>query len=278
MRFSDVTRQQAFLTHLFVSTCIFIVISYLIVFHWYPEFYFNIDGGVRGIVTIFFVDVVLGPGLTLLVFKPGKKTLKFDMTVILILQFSALVWGIKSVYTERPATAVFYWGKFSCIAHKDASQIDMQPIKAGPSGKQRLSILFRPDTIDERYQFTKEAFDHQTSEIYYYGSRILPLDADSVSRLDKYELDLAELRKLEAADADRVEAFISSMGAAIEPYKLIPLACRYGNAVAVYDPGRLRIIDTLDMHTNIRATALDIDSPANVTVEIIKPEEDTERR
>jgi hypothetical protein len=275
MRISDVTRQQAFLTHLLVSTCIFIVISYLIVFHWYPEFYFFIDGGVRGIVTIFFVDVVLGPGLTLLVFKPGKKTLKFDMAIILILQFSALVWGIKSVYTERPATTVFYWGKFSCIAHKDAGEIDLQPIKAGPSGRQRLSILLRPDTIDERYSFTKEAFDHQTSEIYYYGSKILPLDKDRLNRMDKYELDLEELRKLEASDADRVEAFIGST-AISEPYKLIPLACRYGNAIAVYDPRQLRIVDTLDVSANIRANALDIDTPANVTVEIIKPGEDKE--
>ena len=98
MIFTDVTRKQAFLMHLAVSACIFVILSYLILFHWFPEFYFYLDGGDRAIATIFFVDVILGPGLTLLVFKPGKKGLKFDMAIILLMHLSALVWGINNGY------------------------------------------------------------------------------------------------------------------------------------------------------------------------------------
>jgi len=250
MTFSDITRKQAFLSHLLVSSFIFIVLSYLIVFHWYPEFYFFIDGGIRGIATIFFVDVVLGPGLTLLVFNPVKKSLKFDMAVILLLQVTALTWGVKSVYTEKPATAVFYWGKFTCVAQKDAGEIDLEPIRDGPSGKQRLSILLRPDSTEERFNFTQEAFNHASAEIYYYGEKIVPLDEVTVSRLDKYELDLEELRKVDAEDADRVQAFNSHSGTQAEAYRLIPLACRYGNAMAVYDPQNKRIVDTLAVNSN----------------------------
>lgn len=277
MKFSDITRKQAFLSHLLVSSCIFIVLSYLIVFHWYPEFYLFFDGGIRGIATIFFVDVVLGPGLTLLVFNPVKKSLKFDMAVILLLQVSALTWGVKSVYMEKPATAVFYWGKFSCVAQKDASEISLQPITSGPSGRQRLSILLRPDSADERYNFTKEAFSHATSEIYYYGNKIIPLDETTVSRLDKYELDLEELSSADASDAARVEAFNSRSGTQAKAYRLIPLACRYGNAIAVYDPHKKRIVDTLAVNSNIRAAALDKPSLANVSVEI-KAREKPENR
>ena len=60
MVLNDVSRKQAFLTHLAASGTVFIVLSYYIVFHWYPDFYFSLDGGSRAIGTIFFVDIVLG--------------------------------------------------------------------------------------------------------------------------------------------------------------------------------------------------------------------------
>ena len=41
---------------------IFIIIGYLILFHWYPDFFFASDGGWQGIRIIAFVDLVLGPG------------------------------------------------------------------------------------------------------------------------------------------------------------------------------------------------------------------------
>jgi hypothetical protein len=270
MKLLGVSRKQAFLVHLAASACIFFIVSYLIVFHWYPGFYFFLDGGVRGIGTIFFVDVVLGPGMTLLVFKPGKKTLKFDMTVILLLQCFALAWGIKSVYTERPATAVFYWGKISCISVNDAGEINMDAINSGPSGMQRLSFLQRPDSLDDRFNFTREAFNHQSSEIYYYGSRIVPLDRSNVARLDKYSLNIEDLRKNNAADAEAVGAYIKSGQYNSEVSKLIPLTCRYGNAIAVYDTRQLRISDTLNVKSAFRAEALDIPSLPNITEEIKK--------
>lgn len=256
MVFSDVTRKQAFLTHLLASACIFFIISYLIVFRWFPDFYFFLDGGIRAVTTIFFVDVVLGPGLTLLVFKPGKKTLKFDMSVILLLQFSVLVWGVTSVYTERPGAAVFYWGKFACISHNDTGEMNMAAIKAGPSSRQRLSILQRPDKLEDFHNFITEAFSHQSAEIYYYGEKIVPLDERVVDRLQNYKLDMAELAVENEAAIKVVENYINRHEAAdIEHINLIPLSCRYGSAIAVYDTRELKITDWLEVKTKLRAVA-----------------------
>lgn len=257
MVFSDVTRKQAFLTHLAVSVCIFIFLSYLIVFHWFPEFYFYLDGGSRAIGTIFFVDVILGPGLTLLVFKPGKKSLKFDMAVILLLQSSALVWGVNNVYMERSGTAVFYWGKFSCIAHKDTSDIDMAAITANPSGRQRLSFLQRPDTAEGFHSLVTEAFEHGSSEIYYYGEKITALDEHVVTRLKNYRLDLSKLAEESEVSAKNVEAYLGRHNADIEYINLVPLSCRFGSAIAVYDTRKLKITDLLDIKTSLRAEAQD---------------------
>ena len=43
------------------------------------------------------IDVILGPLLTLLVYKQGKKTLLFDLTVIVLLQISALGYGLWTI-------------------------------------------------------------------------------------------------------------------------------------------------------------------------------------
>lgn len=266
MVLTEISRKQAFLTHLAASSTVFLLLSYLIVFHWYPDFYFFLDGGNRAIATIFFVDVVLGPGLTLLVFKPGKKHLKFDMTMVLLVQFSALVWGVNNVYTERSATSVFFLGKFNCISRPDAAEIDLVAVEAGPSGKQKLSFLQRPDTVDELLEFTKEAFAHQSSAIYYYGEAIVPLDEQVVARLDKYQLDPAALRKENVQYAATVDAVINNQYSD-NRYQLVPLSCRYATVVAVYDKEQLRITDTLDVPTSLSAEATDEPLPLSIQTE-----------
>jgi len=112
---TNISLKQAFFAHLGISIAIFALLMYFIVFQWYPSYYFHIDGGYRGIVTIFFVDIVLGPGLTLLLFRPKKPGLKFDLMVILITQTVALSWGTWWVFSERPALTVFYDGEFICM-------------------------------------------------------------------------------------------------------------------------------------------------------------------
>lgn len=257
MGLSDFTRKQAFLTHLLLSTGIFVVICWLIIFHWFPEFYFFLDGGDRAILTIFFVDVVLGPGLTLLVFKPGKKSLKFDMSVILLLQLSALAWGINSVYSERSGLAVYYLGKLTCLSHSETAGFDMQAISAGSSGRQRLALLQRPDSVQELYDFTKKAYENGEGEIYYYREKVVPLDAGNIDRLDKYEADLSQFKQDNEQDAAVIDSYISSHPGHDKTYKLLPLACRYGKALAIYDKQALKITDTLDIKTLVPMKSLD---------------------
>ena len=259
MVFSDISRKQAFLTHLAISTCVFFIISYLIFFHWFPDFYFYLDGGIRAIATIFFVDVVLGPGLTLLVFKPGKKTLKFDMAVIILLQFSALSWGLYSVYTERSGATVFYYGRFACMAHEDTKTMNMDDIHAGPAGKQWLSFLQRPDTEKDFFEFSNEAFKHKTGEIYYYREKITVLDESVVSRLKNYQMNMLKLAEESEGAVKKVESYLADHDDVIEHIQLFPLSCRYGFAIVAYDMRELKIVDWIKLKTplSIRGEAQD---------------------
>ncbi|MBT8130373.1 MAG: hypothetical protein KJP10_10290 [Gammaproteobacteria bacterium] len=254
MVFADVTRKQAFLTHLIISLAIFFVLLYLIVFQWYPSYYFHVDGGYRGIATIFFVDVVLGPLLTLLVFKPGKPGLKFDMAVIIMLQVVALYWGIKSVYMERPMLTVFYNGKFSCLSYSETSDFDLERLSLNDIRQPLLAVLPRPNTYTEYQEMMLEAFKKSSAEIYMFSEKLLPMDAVGTVHLMNYKLDVPGSFYGDDEEKEKYtriwSQYLENNPGADQQYLFYPLACRYNNVLAVFDPQSSAIVDFVPVYTN----------------------------
>ena len=107
-------RFGAFLIHLGISLVIFAVLAYLVLYVWYPDFFFASDGGWQGMRIIVFVDLVLGPTLTLVVFNRNKpvRELKRDLSIIAAIQFCSLVAGVFVVFESRPIALVYVDGKF----------------------------------------------------------------------------------------------------------------------------------------------------------------------
>lgn len=101
------TRFSAFGTHLLTSLAIFATLTAILLLSWFPAPFFETDGGWEGLRIVAFVDVVLGPLLTLIVFKPGKPGLKMDMALIITLQLCALAWGIWTLHSQRPALLAY---------------------------------------------------------------------------------------------------------------------------------------------------------------------------
>lgn len=110
------TRYSAFAVHLLISIILFIFLAAIIRFIWYPGFLFQTDGGWQGIRLIAGVDFVLGPVLTLFVYKVGKPSLKLDLSVIAVIQIAALTYGSWLVYQERPRAIVYADGVIRTIA------------------------------------------------------------------------------------------------------------------------------------------------------------------
>lgn len=54
------------------------------------------------------VDLILGPLLTLIVFRSGKPGLEFDLSTIVTLQVVCLAAGLYIVYSERPIFFIYY--------------------------------------------------------------------------------------------------------------------------------------------------------------------------
>ena len=76
------TRYKASFIHFLLSAIVVGAIFSIIFFVWYPGPTFRIAGAVSIVLVLVAVDLVLGPTLTLIVYKEGKPGLKFDLIVI----------------------------------------------------------------------------------------------------------------------------------------------------------------------------------------------------
>ena len=76
-----------------------------------------------GVVFLFLlmlgVDVVLGPALTFIVYKKDKKTLKMDLMIIVLIQLSALLYGMYAMYQGRPVWIAFTADRFELVRAND---------------------------------------------------------------------------------------------------------------------------------------------------------------
>lgn len=100
-------RLQAFATHLLLSLMIAAISVLLVFWLWHPAPLAKAVGVTEIFLMMLAIDAVLGPLLTLAVAKPGKASLKFDLTVIIALQLAALFYGLHSIAINRPVFLAF---------------------------------------------------------------------------------------------------------------------------------------------------------------------------
>src|SRR5207237_5351990 len=89
------TRWQASATHLLISVLIGLAMLLLMLELWYPSPLFEAAGGNGLFLIVVGVDIVIGPLITLVIFKRGKPGLKLDLALIAVLQLAALTYGAR---------------------------------------------------------------------------------------------------------------------------------------------------------------------------------------
>ncbi|MEM1230920.1 MAG: hypothetical protein AAGI15_10310 [Pseudomonadota bacterium] len=228
------SRFQAFAIHLAISLVIFAALAALVVYLWYPGFFFETDGGWQGIRIIVLVDLVLGPLLTLVVYKAGKKGLAMDLTLIAAFQGICLLAGTWIVYSERPLALVFADGQFNAVT-ADTYRGAGMPVPdfsdyPGASPKW-VMVQLPPDPI-EQSRIRRELMESEQSTVllqqYYQPFDAQARDFTEESTAFKYvQEDDFENRGI----AD----FSSEQGRAATAFKFYPYAARYQYFYLAFD-------------------------------------------
>ena len=238
-------RFKAFAIHLFISFVIFLILLYFILVQWYPEPLFSNDGGWRVIQIIAAVDLVLGPLLTLIIYKAGKPGLKFDLSMIALFQILALTWGIWTTYNERPAAIVYTVDFFTPVT---AYQLKEQGIDANELktyGHEWPILIYSDISKDKEQEAYMKAF--KTGKAVYllkeYYTKFSPKISDELKRdsmkLENYVEDKPQLQKLYQ------QSLLSTPDTNNVSY--LALHSRERWVTAVFDLDTMRIINTIDI-------------------------------
>ena len=227
-------RWQAFLVHLGLSTVIFLVLLYLIVFHWYPQPYFATDGGWQGVRLITGVDLVLGPLLTLIVYKLGKPRLKLDLTLIGLVQTVALVWGTWLVHGERIALVSYADGTFYTLTGEQVRMIGgkAQDIAVQSDQTPPYSFVRLPDDPKERRTLLLGAALHGVLP-YQFEERHEPYGREHLPEVVTKSIDPGRLMHGAPEHKAALETFLKRHGGSERDYVYVPARGRYDQQLLV---------------------------------------------
>lgn len=243
------SRLRAFLVHLSLSVAIVGSVFAVVFFVWYPQPYFEVVGAWYLIRILIIVDVVLGPLLTFIIFKAGKPGLKFDLTVIALVQVAALFYGTAIVYQERPYYLVFSVDRFELVARKnvDVAEITYGELKEKPWIGAIMVFARLPDDPEVMARFTEEVIFEGKPDLERRPEFWHPY-ADFASDALARARDLNEMLEKDERTAAIGAVLIEKYQADHAKLGYLPLLGRTSNFTIV-----------LDMETGEHLEVLDID-------------------
>lgn len=240
------SRLKAFSIHFAISFVIFLILLYFILVQWYPQPLFSTDGGWRVIRIIVGVDLILGPFLTLIVFKPGKPGLKFDLAMIGLVQALALSWGVWTSYNERPAAVIYTLDFFTPVPYYQLKEHGMTAKKLKQFGDSWPITIYSDIPKDNLSEILAKSM-REAKPLYLYNEYYKKfskdqapiLKASSMNNLEKYVEDKPELKKLYQ------RSLLNSSANTNISY--LAMHSREKWVTVIFDLDGMKIIDTIDI-------------------------------
>lgn len=117
-------RLKFFIKHLSASLIVALLVLTWIFTVWYPASLAKATGVTHIVLLMLAIDVIVGPILGFIVYKAHKKSLRFDLMIIILLQISALSYGIYSLAEGRPVWMAFNGNRFELIRNNELVDTD----------------------------------------------------------------------------------------------------------------------------------------------------------
>lgn len=235
------TRWKAFGIHIGISAAIGAAAAALIALVWYPPPLLQATGSDRFLMILIGVDVVVGPLLTLLVFKPGKKSLRFDLTVIALLQVAALCYGLWTAVSSRPVFLVEAVDRITLVRANLIQPDDLALARANGRGFDQLSWIGpvlvgsrMPDDPTERRELTLKALEgakplEERPQFY------VPFDEEASALLARAK-PLPPLFPRSPTAMREIEAIAEASGESIDALVYVPLETGKHDIAVILSP------------------------------------------
>jgi hypothetical protein len=228
-----------------MSLGVFVFLAYLVLYHWYPDFFYRIDGGWEGMRIIIGVDLVLGPLLTLIVFRSGKPGLKTDLSLIGTFQVICLLAGVYIVYSERPLYFIYYEKHFYSVRDETFADYSLLPpdVAQFDAGIPAQLYVKLPDNPIEEASL-REILYAENVPLWLHTPLFEPL-APHMSEVIVEGIDYAAL--LERDSNDAIPEWLRTHGGELQDYAFYPIHSRYLDAFLAINKASHAIVDIIEI-------------------------------
>ena len=206
---------------------------------WYPKPYREISGGRELFVLLVAVDVILGPLITLAVFNRTKprSELRRDLAIVVLVQISALVYGVWTVFEARPVHLVFEIDRFRVVHAVDVPQ---ELLEFTPRGIDALPLM-GPTLLGVRpFRDEKEKMEATLVALngLALGARpdLWQTYEATQSEVLKAAKPVTELKRKLVSQAALIDAAVSQTGRSADNLAYLPLVGRKSFWTVILDP------------------------------------------
>ena len=231
------TRWKAASIHLSISATIAVIACALFLGVWYPGAYFHAAGADELVILLVGVDLAIGPLLTLIVFKSGKRGLRFDLAAIGVVQTVALLYGCHVVLESRPIFLVADVDRFVLVAANEIADDDLNLASEPQFGSRswtgpKLAAAVLPTDTQER---NKLVFEAGTGHDIQFQPKFYRQYQTVWQSLQKQAKNLDALKSKGDAAAKLVDSFLVKSGSNADSIVWLPLQARKTDAVMLID-------------------------------------------
>ena len=186
------------------------------------------------------VDVTIGPLLTLVVFNPLKKSLKFDLAVIALLQAGALFYGVWTLFEGRPVYVAALGIRFDVIQASQVVESDLDAAKTSLPlwGPQWVGIREAADAKERARIFESALSGVDYGQMPQYHA---PIESMAKSLLNHAE-PIADLRVRNPGRQDEVDKWLRSRGIKEEDVRFLGLKARAQDMAVIIDAKTARVV------------------------------------
>jgi hypothetical protein len=243
------SRFKAAWIHLLISAILVGSVFAVVFLAWYPSPSFAVVGTSSIIQILIGVDLVVGPVLTLIVYKHGKPGLKFDLAVIAIVQLTALFFGAYRLYDEKPDYIVFAIDRLEFVSGKyiDKSQIRHAELKERKTSALTLAIATPPADPQEFQQFLDSVIVEGKPDLESRPEYWAPWSSES-DVVRAALMPIGDINPATPAEEAAVQRAIEQFGDAHPNLGILPIGAVEADIGMLLDRDSLEILGTLEVN------------------------------
>ncbi|OOZ40985.1 hypothetical protein BOW53_05520 [Solemya pervernicosa gill symbiont] len=228
------SRGRFILTHLVATLLLLATFLAIALIQWYPHPYDEIESIHQLLSIIALLVVVLGPGLSFVLFKPGKRGLWYDLLLIFVLQsgfFTAAIWH---TYRERPTLLLFSIDRFITLRDDQFDPRKLDPtLTLAEHGPSQLYVA-PPSSDAERAELVQQWAFEGGVDFTYAAERYRNYHPHLNSVLAR-ELDIVTAVTRQPQLAAAVEEKLQQLGMTLDQLAFLPLESRGHFVTAIID-------------------------------------------